>query len=165
MNKSGLPDALREKNDQEFIEITIRIQNALSQIEGNPKLKASQGVLAQLAKCSRGTLNNRKWPLEKLRAIKHARKSPSRPTEDPKSSIKTQTNQIERYKQQLHDSREELLTWKTRHDEIAERLTQTQELNKVLQSRNKELEDMTSARPKASVIKLTKPSIVSNDKQ
>ena len=74
VNKSSLPQALEEKNQADFITVTNRISDALQKISSNPKLKPTQSVLARLSKVSRGTLNNRVWPLEKLEEIKSQRK-------------------------------------------------------------------------------------------
>ncbi|PKO40367.1 MAG: hypothetical protein CVU33_02490 [Betaproteobacteria bacterium HGW-Betaproteobacteria-6] len=135
MSTSGIPAALQEKNEQEFVEVTRRIQDALARIESDPKLKASQDVLAKLANCSRGTLNNRKWPLDQLRKIKDARKTPVKLAIDETAAIAKEESRIERYKQQLYDSREEVLLWKTRFDDATQQLAQAQDLTRVLQAR------------------------------
>lgn len=134
MNISSISRALQEKNEQDFIEVTRRIQEALARIESDSRLKATQDVLAQLADCSRGTLNNRKWPLDRLREIKAARRVPRQPITDESAATKIESR-IERYKEQLYDSREEVLTWKARHDEASERLSDAQNPTRVLQER------------------------------
>ena len=68
-----LNDGLEKKNDADFLELTLRLKAALQKIEISPGLKATQSVLKKLANCSRGTLNNRKWPIEELTRIKNAR--------------------------------------------------------------------------------------------
>lgn len=132
---TGISTALQEKNEQEFVEVTRRIQEALAQIESTPKLKATQDALAQLADCSRSTLNNRRWPLERLKEIKTARKIPKATKLDESAVEDKIESRIERYKQQLYDSREELLFWKARHDETCQQLTQSQDLIRILQTR------------------------------
>jgi hypothetical protein len=135
MTTSGISAALQEKNDQEFIDVTRRIQNALARIESDQKLKPTQDVLAKLAECSRGTLNNRKWPLDQLRKIKDARKAPVQLTVEETASGAKEESRIERYKQQLYDSREEVRIWKARFDATAQQLTQAQELLRILHAR------------------------------
>lgn len=135
MSEGGLPSALQEKNEQDFVEVTDRIQSALSQIRSNPKLKATQEILAQLASCSRGTLNNRRWPLEELKKIKTARKTSPRSTTDDSALASKTESRIDRYKQQLYDSREEVLLWKNRHDEVLKQLGQTRDVNRVLRTK------------------------------
>lgn len=135
MTTSGIPPALQEKNEQEFVEVTRRIQEALARIESDTTLKATQGVLAKLADCSRGTLNNRKWPLDHLRKIKATRKTPVQITVNETIGAAQEEARIERYKQQLYDSRDEVLVWKTRHDDAVRQLTQALHLNQVLQAK------------------------------
>lgn len=158
MNMFGVPAALQEKNEQEFIKVTRRIQEALARIKDDPKLKATQDVLAQLADCSRGTINNRKWPLDRLREIKTARKAAKQPITDESTSTAKIESRIERYKERLYDSREEVLIWKARYDEVGERLAQAQNLNRVLQSRLEAVEQeisKLSSTPVSKVVELS----------
>jgi chromosome segregation ATPase len=158
MSIFGVPAALQEKNEQEFIKVTRRIQEALARIKDDPKLKATQDVLAQLADCSRGTINNRKWPLDRLREIKTARKAAKQPITDESTSTAKIESRIERYKERLYDSREEVLIWKARYDEVGERLAQAQNLNRVLQSRLEAVEQEISrlrSTPVSKVVELS----------
>ncbi|AWB33082.1 hypothetical protein [Orrella marina] len=153
MSESGIPAALYEKNAQEFVEVTRRIQEALVRLESDTKLKATQEVLAQLANCSRGTLSNRRWPLERLREIKNARKVPKQPITDGSKAAVNTASRIERYKEQLYNSREEVLIWKARYDQVSERLAESLNVARVLQARLKEAEDeltnlRSNSRPK-----------------
>ena len=95
----------------------------------------------KLAGCSRGTINNRKWPAEHLKRIKHERVLKKELTTN--LSVKaTEGNEqlIERYKTQLFNSREELLAWKNRHDEKAQRVIQLEDINLILLQRIEHLE-------------------------
>ncbi len=76
MTKSKLKKSLPfdEKNESDFNAITEKIQAALSTIENDVNLPATSEELAKLAGCSRKTLNNRIFPVEKLRQIKTERK-------------------------------------------------------------------------------------------
>lgn len=135
MSTAGIPDELHEKNEQEFVKMTDHIQLALVQIENDLKLKATQDVLARLSGCSRGTLNNRKWPLERLMEIKAARKAASKPLISQSGAAAKVESEVDRYKQQLEASRDEVRLWKTRHDSVKSQLDQTKNLNSVLQTR------------------------------
>ncbi|WP_295003476.1 hypothetical protein [uncultured Dechloromonas sp.] len=158
MTNSAIPAALQEKNEQEFVEVTRRIQDALARIESDPKLKPTQDVLAKLADCSRGTLNNRKWPLDQLRKIKGARKAPLNVTIEETASGAKEESRIERYKQQLCDSRDEVLLWKTRFDVAAQQLAQAQELIRILQARATAFEQEITSLKKASSAKVVQMS-------
>jgi hypothetical protein len=141
MTKETSNPAFEEKNAQDFIEVTKKLQSALARIESDSRLKPTQAVLSKLAECSRGTINNRKWPLEKLKKIKAARKASIKPEDIASKAIRKEESRIERYKEQLFNNREELLVWKMRHDEQAQRVVQLEEINRVLQQRIKRLED------------------------
>jgi len=154
MTTSGVPPALQEKNEQDFVDVTRRIQEALARIESNAKLKATQDVLAKLADCSRGTLNNRKWPLDQLRKIKDARKTTVQVTIDETSAVAKEESRIERYKQQLYDSREEVLLWKTRYDAAVQQLTDAQVLTRMLRMRLDAAEEEISNLRRASTAKV-----------
>jgi len=158
MSESGIPNALQEKNDQEFVEVTRRIQEALARIENNHKLKATQDVLAQLADCSRGTLNNRRWPLERLKEIKAARRSPKLPVTDETSAAAKVESQIDRYKEQLYNSREEVLVWKSRHDEVSRRLAEAMNLNRVIQGHLNEAEEKIANLRRNNGLRIVEPS-------
>lgn len=137
MTKSRLPSALQERNEQEFVEVTRRIQKALSLLERDPTLKVTQDALANLANCSRGTLNNRKWPVDRLKEIKADRKMPLKITVNETTSLAMEETRIERYKKQLYDSREEVLFWKSKYDHTRQQLQQAQDVTRVLQARLK----------------------------
>ncbi len=72
MTKSKLKKSLPfdEKNESDFNAVTEKIGAALSTIENDANVPATCEQLAKLAGCSRKTLNNRGWPVEKLRQIK-----------------------------------------------------------------------------------------------
>lgn len=70
--KKNLP--FEERNHADFEIVTTRIVAALEQIEKSAAIPATSEKLAELSACSRKTLYNRSWPLEKLSLIKSARK-------------------------------------------------------------------------------------------
>ena len=51
--------ALVAKNASDFDAMTQAIEDALKKIERDRRIKPTQGSLAKLVGCSRGTLNNR----------------------------------------------------------------------------------------------------------
>lgn len=70
--KKSLP--FDDKNESDFSAITEKIQAALSIIENDANVPVTCEELAKLANCSRKTLNNRSWPIEKLQQIKTERR-------------------------------------------------------------------------------------------
>lgn len=157
MHGKSLPEALAEKNAQDFEDITLRIKGALEKIRKNSKLKPTQAVLAKLAECSRGTINNRKWPLEELEVIKHERKEQKQEVVNATTPQNDEASLLEQYKDQLYKSREELRIWKSRYDEQAGLVKQLEHITAVLQQRieilEKELKIAREAR-RANVIKM-----------
>lgn len=147
---TSLPVALERKNDEDFLEITKRIEQALGRIKDDPSLKASQDTLAKLANCSRGTLNNRRWPLEQLVQIKNARKATRSKGTVEASGVETEDALLARLRENLHDSREEVLRWKTRYDDKCVEFRQLQDINRVLQRRLEIFEDESNRLKKAS---------------
>lgn len=66
-----------KRNEDDYQKITEKIEFALQKIERDGRIPATQEKLAELAECSRKTLNNRKYPIERLRQIKNDRKQKS----------------------------------------------------------------------------------------
>src|SRR5437763_1817668 len=62
-----------DRNDADFREISSRIRSALDRMEMDPTIPARETELAARASCSRGTLRNRVWPLDRLKTIKQQR--------------------------------------------------------------------------------------------
>jgi DNA-binding Lrp family transcriptional regulator len=62
-----------ERNEADFQAITKRLEEALTVLEEDSSIRATQESLAKLANCSRGTLSNRIFPLERLKEIKKQR--------------------------------------------------------------------------------------------
>lgn len=156
-----LPSALDEKNASDFAEITKRIHDALEKIRQTPKLKPSQAVLATLAQCSRGTLNNRKWPLEELLVIKEKRKAQKAAVAMTIPAVVREESRIEQLNAQLYKNREELLVWKNRCDDKSEQIRQLEELIAVLQKRTAKLEaELATLRQqsKGKVLPMPNPS-------
>lgn len=111
---------LERKNDDDFLDVTNRIKAAITKIEASPRLKATQFVLCELANCSRGTINNRKWPLAELKRIKEARKAPKKSLETESPKAERELDLVKRLEEQLNDIRDEVIVWKNKHDALHE---------------------------------------------
>jgi bisphosphoglycerate-independent phosphoglycerate mutase (AlkP superfamily) len=106
-----------ERNQQDFMLVTKRIQDALEKMANDCRIKRTETNLAKLAECSRGTLRNRKWPMAQLGKLKEeARSVKDEVAVEPKAT--REKARIERYKEQLMKNRDELLFWKYKHDAL-----------------------------------------------
>lgn len=113
--KAPLP--FDERNQQDFMLVTKRIQDALEQMANDRRLKRTETNLAKLAGCSRGTLRNRKWPMEQLQKLKEEVRSAKEEAEvEPRAT--REKARVERYREQLMKNRDELLFWKYKHDAL-----------------------------------------------
>jgi hypothetical protein len=110
-----------DRNEDDYRELTQRISAALLKIEYDPKIRPSQKNLAKFAECSRGTLRNRKWPLERLAEIKRQRKEKSkgkgsdRPNKDADAEIHLEDKR--KLLEQLDNARKETAIWVDKYDE------------------------------------------------
>lgn len=66
--------AFDQKNQDDFTEYTKVLNDALLEIQKNKDLKATVAQLSAMTGVHRNTITNRGWPVEKLKAIKEARK-------------------------------------------------------------------------------------------
>jgi len=71
--QNAKPAPYDEKNAADYHELSLRIATALETLEHDETIPATQTALTQLAGCSRGTLRNRGWPLDRLKLIKEKR--------------------------------------------------------------------------------------------
>lgn len=62
------------RNIEDFNKVTEKIHAALTNIETDKKIPATTVKLSELSGCTRKTLYNRKWPIERLEQIQTARK-------------------------------------------------------------------------------------------
>lgn len=117
--KANLP--FDERNQQDFMLVTKRIQDALELMANDRRLKRTETNLAKLAGCSRGTLRNRRWPMEQLQKLKEdARATKEQVEVEPRAT--REKAQVERYREQLVKNRDELLFWKYKHDALRDRV-------------------------------------------
>lgn len=106
------------RNTEDFDALTKRIDAGLLALRSDPKLKPTEETLADLAKCSRGTLRNRKWPIEALRAMKLERRSTKPPAAASPAKPEPQKASLRAHADQLKLARDETLRWKMKHDEL-----------------------------------------------
>lgn len=143
MNSSGsireqLP--FDERNERDFVGVTQRIRDALSKIKLNEAIKATESSLAKLAKCSRGTLANRKWPLDELRAIKDGRKASRKGRAKHPPDVAKLIEQCKGLEEQLRSNRDELLRWKLECDDKDNRIKRLEHVSSVLAKQKNQLE-------------------------
>lgn len=117
--KTNLP--FDERNQQDYMLVTKRIQDALEKMANDRRLKRTETNLARLADCSRGTLRNRKWPMEKLQKLKEDARAAIEQVEVEPRATRGKA-QVERYREQLTKNRDELLFWKYKHDDLRDQL-------------------------------------------
>jgi chromosome segregation ATPase len=127
-----------ERNQQDFLDVTGRIEAALEAMRNDRRLKKTEANLAKLSQCSRGTLRNRGWPIETLRKLKLESKA----TTEASAAVtqEREETRVARYKQQLALSRDELMSWKFKHDDLALRVETLQGQNRGYASRVEALE-------------------------
>lgn len=105
-----------DRNEADYEKVTRNISLALEKIEQDRTILATQRVLAELAKCSRSTLRNRGWPLDKLRSIRRQRRQGN--SDDSGKSTPKQATDVEIHIEdkktlltQLSNCRSEIAVW------------------------------------------------------
>jgi hypothetical protein len=133
-----------ERNQQDFMLVTKRIQDALALMASDKRVKRTETNLAKLATCSRTTLHNRKWPLEQLQKLKEeARTAKAEPEPEPRAT--RDKARVERYREQLMKNRDELLLWKYKHDTLRDLVETLEAQRDALKNRVEELEQQLRA--------------------
>lgn len=136
-NRTPLP--FDERNQQDFLLVTKRIQDALEKMATDRRLKRTEANLAKLAGCSRGTLRNREWPMAQLRKLKaEAREADEHKEPEPRAI--REKSRIERYREQLSKNRDELLLWKYKHDELRDKILTLETQRDAFKRRAEELD-------------------------
>lgn len=114
-----------ERNQADYLAISQKIEEALRLISDDQKLPATEVSLANLAGCSRGTLRNRVYPLERLRAIKKQRSEQSkaknrsvRVSAAHRVSVEVHIDEKKRLVWMLEKSRSEIAVWEDRCSEL-----------------------------------------------
>ena len=135
--KANLP--FDERNQQDFMLVTKRIQDALELMANDRRIKRTETNLARLADCSRGTLRNRQWPMEQLRKLKEdARTAKEQVEVEPRAT--REKAQVERYREQLMKNRDELLFWKYKHDALRDQVETLESQRDTYKKRTEDLE-------------------------
>ena len=134
-----------QKNKDDYRDITKRIEAALKKIKGDKTIPATEAELCKLAKCSRGTLRNRKWPLEQLKEIKKKRKEQKdakrkRITRAHLTAVEVHIEDNNKLEDQLEKSRTEIAVWFHKFKNIEEENKKLRRANKALQTARQQLQ-------------------------
>ncbi|MDD2741088.1 MAG: hypothetical protein PHV02_02380 [Rhodocyclaceae bacterium] len=143
--KASLP--FDERNQQDFMLVTKRIQDALEQMTNDCRLKRTETNLAKLADRSRGTLRNRQWPMEQLQKLKEASRAAKEQVEvEPRTT--REKARVERYREQLMKNRDELLFWKYKHNALRDLVETLESQRDTYKKRAEELEAQLRSIPR-----------------
>lgn len=156
MTEKSRPDALVAKNASDFEAMTQSIEDALKKIEKDRRIKPTQASLAKLSGCTRGTLNNRGWPLTRLGAIKRAREKQKteRWVRQKEISIEAES-EVDRLKSQLQLSRTENARLHAKNELLRKELQQAKDLlAEVTRLTRNTQHDATPSHSKRSVAKV-----------
>ena len=104
------PAPYDERNAADYQELSTRIAAALETIAHDENVLATQEALAHLANCSRGTLRNRGWPLQRLKLIKGERDRKPKPLL-PKTAAEIELFDRKKLQSDLTLSRTEAAKW------------------------------------------------------
>ena len=137
--ETASPLPFDERNQQDFMLVTKSILDALALMANDRRLKRTEINLAKLAGCSRGTLRNRKWPMEQLHKLKEEAKAAKETVEVEPRSMREKTR-VERYREQLLKNRDELLFGKYKHDSLRDMVETLEGQRDAYKRRAEELE-------------------------
>ena len=171
MTEKSRPDALVAKNASDFDAMTQAIEKALNKIERDRRLKPTQESLAKLAGCTRGTLNNRAWPLTRLADIKRARarERKGEKSTEPKAVAAKAELEADKLKNQLQLSRTENSKLHAKNELLRKELQQTKDLLAEVTRLTKNARlDATPSQPKrstAKVVALRKSVVTKSDEE
>lgn len=132
-----------ERNKNDFDDMTKRIEDALKIIEDDKTIPATQAKLCQLAKCSRGTLLNRKWPIERLKAIKDKREKGhkrKRITREHFSAVEVHIEDKNNLQAQLKESRDEAARWFHKYKDSEKEIKRLKRAHEGLRTKNQRLQ-------------------------
>lgn len=165
-NRTPLP--FDERNQQDFMLVTKRIQDALDRMATDRRVKRTETNLAKLAGCSRGTLRNRKWPMVQLKKLQEEARTAKENQEPEPRSIREKCR-IERYRDQLSKNRDELLVWKYKHDELRDKVGTLEAQRDTYKRQAKKLEAQlrsiaTSTPKRSAIVTLLPVASTSKDK-
>lgn len=137
-----------DRNRADYEAITKRLGAALEKLEVDSNLPATEKALAKMARCSRGTLRARIWPLERLREIKRKRKDAvekssaqrRRLSDEARLSAERHVDEKRSLTEELARADAETAEWVERFQVVALEVKRLQHQNMVLADAKKELE-------------------------
>ena len=135
-----------KRNAEDYAAITKRIKAALKKIKKDSSIPATEASLCKLAECSRGTLRNRKCPLEELKKIKEARKKKAdrkrtRISREHLTEVEVHIKDKHTLKRQLNKSRTEIAVWVHKFKNVEDENKKLSRANKVLSSARQKLQE------------------------
>jgi DNA polymerase III delta prime subunit len=135
-----------ERNALDYLEMSKRIADALEEIEHDSGIPVTEQELAKRARCSRGTLRNRRYPLERLQSIKAKRKeiesNKSRKiTREHRIAVDVHIEDKNMLLAQLKNSRTEVAVWFNKFTESDSEKNKSLRINELLLKENKALKE------------------------
>jgi hypothetical protein len=133
-----------ERNELDYREMSKRVADALEEIDRDPSIPATQNELVKRAKCSRGTLRNRRWPLERLKNISAKRKETNRVrnrkiTLEHRTTVEVHIEDKRRLLEQLEKSRDEAAIWYDKYKDVESEKNKLLRINELLIGENTSL--------------------------
>lgn len=107
--------AFESRNKEDFDQNTEALSKALQTIASDKKLKATISELSRVSGIHRNTIRNRRWPSERLEAIKEQRK-----LEELRIKLKKEKRQdpVSVLAEKLEKSRLEIVYWFNKRNEL-----------------------------------------------
>lgn len=132
-----------ERNRADYVKVTESIEFALGLMRDNLNIAVTQASLSKLAGCSRNTLRNRKYPIERLKEIKKLRsqkvtEKPARITRAHFLSVDEHVKKNKALETQINRSRTEIAVWVNKYFSLEAENKKLRRANEVLK-RSKEL--------------------------
>jgi transcription initiation factor TFIID subunit TAF12 len=109
------PQAFESRNKEDFDQNTEALSKALQAIASDKTLKATISELSRVSGIHRNTIRNRRWPSERLEAIKEHRK-----LEELRIKLKKEKRQdpVSVLAEKLEKSRLEVVYWFNQRNEL-----------------------------------------------
>lgn len=126
--------AYDQKNQDDFIEYSQALNEALLEIQNNKNLKATVAQLSKMTGVHRNTIANRVWPVQKLKEIKEARKLADQKREDQERRSAVDKKAL--LESQLSQTRKEVVYW----------FNEFQDMKRFYEHSDKRLHQMREAR-------------------
>lgn len=106
------------KNEQDFEDVTERINEALLKIASDRNVRATKSELAKIAGVHRNTIRNREWPIDRLQEIKAQRKAEA---EEKKKGTSPEFKPIDVLTDKLEKAQLEIMYWFKEHNDVMKR--------------------------------------------